>query len=78
MEKHHSFWLLKEVMKNAAKCYWQQEVISTFQIKYVPWVMFTYTAGGGLRSFFGNSGPALVTHWVIVELIFITFFLGKD
>ncbi|KAK2490648.1 hypothetical protein MC885_010909, partial [Smutsia gigantea] len=39
MQKHHSFWLLKEVMKNAAKCYWQKEVILTFLINclFYPW-----------------------------------------
>lgn len=52
MEKHHSSWLLQEVMKNAAKCSWQQEVISTFQIKYVLHPVFTHTVRGGLRMLF--------------------------
>lgn len=46
MEKLHSCWLLKEAMKNAVECSWQEEVMSTFQTKYATWVVISHAVGG--------------------------------
>lgn len=73
MEKHHSSQLLQEVVKNAAECWWQQEVIPTFQMQYV----FHSPSGRGLRMLFGRSGPVLIHSLGFGRIFIICFVWGK-